>query len=232
MYVKDHMTKNPVTVTPETSVSKALELMSKGKFHRLPVVDNSGRLQGLITEGVVTEQSGKNNTSLSIYELNYLLSRTKVKDIMITDVVTITEDPFVEEAAEKMLENGISVLPVVDAENKVIGIITEKDIFATFVDLLGLKKQGTKFVIRMEDKPGLLAKAARLLADNDANVEALGVYHNTDNERPAEFFVKATGEIAVEKMTKILKENGLDVVNVVQTTTEGKHVYFNPGTIA
>ncbi len=226
MYVKDHMTKNPVTVTPDTSVSKVLEIMQKGHFHRVPVVDENGVLKGLITEGVVTEASGQNTTSLSIFELNYLLSRTTVKEIMIKDVKTITEDEFVEMAAEEMLEAGINVLPVVDDSNKVIGIITEKDIFKTFVDLLGLKHQGTKFVIKMENKPGLLAKVASLLAENDANVEATGVYQN--DERGTEFFVKATGAIEVEAMTKILKENGMDVVAVIQTTTEGNTVHYDP----
>ena len=230
MYVKDHMTKNPVTVTPDTSVSKVLELMQKGHFHRVPVVDENGVLQGLITEGVVTEASGQNTTSLSIFELNYLLSRTSVKEIMIKDVKTVTEDQFVEQAAQLMLDASINVLPVVDDKNKVIGIITEKDIFKTFVDLLGLKQQGTKFVIKMENKPGLLAKAASLLAENDANVEALGVYQN--EERGAEFFVKATGTIEVEAMTKILKENGLNVVVVVQTTKDGNVVFYDPEKIA
>lgn len=230
MYVKDHMTKNPVTVTPDTSVSKVLELMQKGHFHRVPVVDENGVLTGLITEGVVTEASGQNTTSLSIFELNYLLSRTTVKEIMIKDVKTITEGEFVEVAAEVMLEAGINVLPVVDDSNKVIGIITEKDIFKTFVDLLGLKHQGTKFVIKMENKPGLLAKVSSLLAQNDANVEATGVYQN--EERGAEFFVKATGTIEVEAMTKILKDNGMDVVAVVQTTDDGKTVHYEPEKIA
>ena len=230
MYVKDHMTKNPVTVTPDTSVSKVLELMQKGHFHRVPVVDENGVLQGLITEGVVTEASGQNTTSLSIFELNYLLSRTSVKEIMIKDVKTVTENQFVEQAAQLMLDARINVLPVVDDENKVIGIITEKDIFKTFVDLLGLKQQGTKFVIKMENKPGLLAKAASLLAENDANVEALGVYQN--EERGAEFFVKATGTIEVEAMTKILKENGLNVTVVVQTTKDGNVVFYDPEKIA
>lgn len=230
MYVKDHMTKNPVTVTPDTSVSKVLELMQKGHFHRVPVVDQNGVLKGLITEGVVTEASGQNTTSLSIFELNYLLSRTSVEEIMIKDVKTITEDQFVEQAAQVMLDGSINVLPVVDEANKVIGIITEKDIFKTFVDLLGLQHQGTKFVIKMENKPGLLAKAAALFAENDANVEALGVYQN--DERGAEFFVKATGTIEVEAMTKILKDNGLNVSVIVQTTTDGKTLYYDPEKIA
>ena len=219
------MTKNPVTISPDTSISKALELMQQGKFHRLPVVDKDNKLVGLITEGVVTESTGSNRTALSIYELNYLLSRTNVSEIMIRDVVTITKDVFVEEAAEKMLDHNINVLPVVDEEKRVLGIITEKDIFATFVELLGLKHQGTKFVINMQDTPGKGAQALKLLADNNANVEALGVYHT---ERGTECFIKATGEISVEDMTKILKDAGLDVVNIIQTTDEGRKVSYDP----
>lgn len=229
MYVKDHMTVNPVTISPDEPVSKALELMQKGDFHRLPVTDANGNLVGLITEGVVTATSGQSTTSLSIYELNYLLSRTTVKEIMITDVMTIGKDAFVEEAAEKMLDHEINVLPVVDKDNKVIGIITDKDIFQTFVDLLGLRHQGTKFVIKMEDKPGLLAQAMSLLAKQNANVVSAGVYQS---ERGTEVFIKATGEIAVEEMTDIFRKNNFCVVNVVQTTNDGKTVYYDPEKIA
>jgi acetoin utilization protein AcuB len=229
MYVKDHMTVNPVTISPDEPVSKALELMQKGDFHRLPVTDANGKLVGLITEGVVTATSGQSTTSLSIYELNYLLSRTTVKEIMITDVMTIGKDAFVEEAAEKMLDHEINVLPVVDKDNKVIGIITDKDIFQTFVDLLGLRHQGTKFVIKMEDKPGLLAQAMSLLAKQNANVVSAGVYQS---ERGTEVFIKATGEIAVEEMTDIFRKNNFCVVNVVQTTNDGKTVYYDPEKIA
>ena len=115
MYVKDHMTKEPVTITKDTKISKAVDIMSKGHFHRLPIVDESGRLIGLVTGGLVTEKSGANATSLSIYELNYLLSKTKVEDIMLTDVKTINQDAFIEEAAQKMLDEpsmGLSPLLV------------------------------------------------------------------------------------------------------------------------
>ena len=144
MYVKDHMTKDLKTITADTSVLKALEIMGKNHFHRLPFVDENGKLIGLVTEGLVTETSGKNSTSLSIYELNYLLSRTKASDIMIRDVKTIAPDVFLEEAAAVMLENNINVLPVVVDDNKVVGIITEKDMFQAFTELMGYKHQGTK----------------------------------------------------------------------------------------
>ena len=223
MYVKDHMTVNPVTITAYTPLSKALEIMGKNHFHRLPVVDENQKLIGLITEGLVNDTSGKNATSLSIYELNYLLSRTQAKDIMIRDVHTISPMVFLEEAAEVMLENTVNVLPVVDEENHVVGIITEKDIFLTFVDLMGLKRQGTRFVMLIDDKPGVFAQVTKLFAQENANVENIAVYHT---DRGSEVVVKATGEVAVDKMTKILQDAGFNITNVVQTTTDGKTVVW------
>lgn len=223
MYVKDHMTKNPHTVTADTPVSKALEIMGINHFHRLPVTDQDGKLIGLVTEGLVSETSGKNTTSLSIYELNYLLSRTKVKDIMIRNVRTISPDVFLEEAASAMLENEISVLPVVDRDNKVTGIITEKDIFQAFVELMGYRTQGTRFVILCEDKPGVFAKATELFAREDANLESIAVYHT---DRGVEVVVKATGIVPVDTMTNILTENGFNVTNVVQTKQDGERIIW------
>ena len=217
MYVKDHMTLDPITIDPDVTLLKALEIMGKNHFHRLPVVKD-GRLVGLITEGLVNENSGKENTSLSIYELNYLLSRTYAKDIMITDVRTVSPDAWIEDAAEIMLQNEINVLPVVDGDKKVVGIITEKDLFKAFLKLTGYRKQGTRFVIKVEDKPGEFAKICKLFADNDANLENIGVYHS--KARGVETVVRATGEVSVEKMTEVLKDAGFEVVNVWQTKAE------------
>ena len=219
MYVKDHMTKDPVTITKDTKISKAVDIMSKGHFHRLPIVNEDGKLIGLVTGGLVTKKSGANATSLSIYELNYLLSKTKVEDIMLTDVKTIGENAFIEEAAQKMLDESISVLPVIDEDGRVIGIITEKDIFQAFTDLLGYKHQGTRFVFQGDDRPGFFAGIAKLLADNEANMEALAVYHT--KSRGTEVVVKATGEISVESMVKILVDAGYKLNNVTQTTKFG-----------
>ncbi|MDO4408887.1 MAG: CBS domain-containing protein [Eubacteriales bacterium] len=219
MYVKDHMTKEPVTITEDVKISKAVDIMSKGHFHRLPIVDEDGRLIGLITGGLVTEKSGANATSLSIYELNYLLSKTTVRDIMLTDIKTIGPEAFIEEAAQKMLDEGISVLPVVDEDNHVVGIITEKDIFQAFTDLLGYKHQGTRFVFQCDDRPGFFAGIAQLLAENEANMEAMAVYHT--KSRGTEAVVKATGEISVKSMVDILVNAGYKLNNVTQTTKFG-----------
>ena len=222
MYVKDHMTKNPFTVTQDTVISKAVEIMGKNNFHRLPVVDNEGRLVGLVTQGIVEESSGAQTTSLSIFELNYLLSKRKVSDIMIRDVHTTTEDVFLEEAAKIMIDNDISVLPVVDQDRKVIGIITEKDMFQAFVDLLGYGVVGTRFVIRCVDQPGYFQGIIKLFADNFANVESLAVFRT--KERGTEAVVKASGAIPVEKMRDILLREGYTITEIVQTTIDGKRI--------
>ena len=224
MYVKDHMTKNPFTVSEDTFISKAIDIMKKNNFHRLPVVDKKSRLIGLITEGLIEEGSGSKMTSLSIYELNYLLSRTKVSDIMIKDVKTILPDVLVEEAAQKMLDEGVSVLPVIDAAGDLVGIITEKDIFKALIDLMGYNKQGTRFIVSCEDHPGVAAGLAKLFSDNDANMIALAVYHSKD--RGTELVVKATGEISVESMSKIIIDAGYNLTDVVQTTMEGDVTHY------
>ena len=224
MYVKDHMTANPVTVWADTVISKAVELMRKNQFHRLPVTDGSGKLVGLITGGLVEEESGKKNTSLSIFELNYLLSRTTVSDIMIRDVKTVSGDVFIEEAAQLMIDNEIAVLPVVDGDMHVTGIITEKDIFQAFNDVLGHGHRGTRFIFECEDHPGFLVNVAKCFADNDANLESVAIYHS--QERGTELVVKATGEISVENMEKVLADAGYHVTGVAQTLEDGSVKHF------
>ncbi|MBO6149469.1 MAG: CBS domain-containing protein [Lachnospiraceae bacterium] len=219
MYVRDHMTAKPYTVNSDTVISKAMEIMAKNHFHRLPVVDGAGKLIGLVTGGVIEEGSGAKSTSLSIFELNYLLSKTKVSDLMLTDVKTASADEFVEEAAQRMIDNGIAALPVVDADNVVIGIITEKDIFQAFSELLGHKSLGTRFIISCEDKPGFVVGVAKCFADNDCNIETMAVYHS--KERGTELVVKATGEISAPDMAKIMTGKGYDLKGVAQTLKDG-----------
>lgn len=217
MYVKDYMTADPITIDPDVTLSKALEIMGKNHFHRLPVV-RDGVLVGLVTEGLVNDHSGKNSTSLSIYELNYLLARTYASDIMITDVRTVSPDAWIEEAAEIMLHNSVNVLPVVDHEKHVVGIITEKDLFKAFLHLTGYRHRGTRFVVKLPDRPGEFQKVCALFEQEDANLENIGVYHS--KERGVEVVIRATGEVSVEKMTEVLKNAGIEVVNVWQTKPE------------
>lgn len=129
--VKDWMTSDPIIIDPRTTLPEAARLMKECSIRRLPVVEN-GRLVGIVTLGDIREASPSNATSLSIYELNYLLSRLTIGEVMTREPISITSDTSIEAAARLMLERKIGGLPVVDA-GKVVGIITESDIFRLLV---------------------------------------------------------------------------------------------------
>ena len=128
MFVADRMTKNPVTISPETSVSHAHELMRNKKFRRLPVVEGE-KLVGWVTERDLREVSPSSATTLSVYEMNYLLSKLKIADVMQKDLVTVPVDAAVEEAALLMYRHKIGGMPVLDGNQHLVGIITETDFF-------------------------------------------------------------------------------------------------------
>ncbi len=130
-YVKDWMTADPVTIDAHTTLPEANRLMKECNIRRLPVVDQ-GKLVGIVTLSDIREASPSNATALSIYELNYLLARLTVGEIMTRDPITIAPDTSIEAAARLMLDHKIGSLPVVQ-ETRVVGIITESDIFRMLV---------------------------------------------------------------------------------------------------
>ena len=130
--VQEWMTPDPITITTDTTLPKAHRLMMRNSIRRLPVV-NHGRIIGIVTLGDVRGAEPSSATSLSIWEINYLISRLKIEEIMTPRPVTISAQATVAEAAEAMLEHKVSGLPVVDEAGKVAGIITESDIFRMVV---------------------------------------------------------------------------------------------------
>jgi acetoin utilization protein AcuB len=130
--VKDWMTRNVVTITPDTTLPEAHRLMIEKRIRRLPVLEND-RLVGVVTLGDVRGAEPSGATSLSIWELNYLLSKLKIEEIMTRNLVKISPNATIGQAAEMMLEHRVSGLPVVDEKRKLVGIITESDIFRLVV---------------------------------------------------------------------------------------------------
>ena len=131
--VKEWMTQNVITITPDTKLAEAHQLMTKEQIRRLPVVKGNGRLVGIVTRGDVRGAEPSQATSLSIWELNYLLSKLKIKEIMTQNPVTISSNATIGKAARTMLENRVSGLPVLDRNDMLVGIITESDIFRMVV---------------------------------------------------------------------------------------------------
>jgi acetoin utilization protein AcuB len=158
MLVRDWMSPNPHVVPPATPVLEAMQLLRDGGYRRLPVV-RDGKLVGIVTDRDLKEATPSKATTLSVYELNYLLSKLTIKDVMRAPVVTIGPDDPIEEAALAMESHRVSGLPVVE-RGAVVGILTITDLLRAFVDFLGLREGGRRVSVEMPDTPGALARAA------------------------------------------------------------------------
>ncbi len=172
MLVKDWMSKDPVTINDDTTMMKAIHLMKQNRFRRLPVL-HEGRLAGIVSDRDLKEASPSKATTLDVHELYYLLAELHVKDIMTRDPVTVTPEDTVERAAQLMLENTISGLPVVDDQGKVVGILTQSDVFRAFMHITGILQGGVQFALRLEDRPGLIKEVVDLLRGRGARFISL-----------------------------------------------------------
>jgi len=146
MRIRDMMTKNPFTVEPEALMLDAQRIMKENNIRRLLVVDK-GKLVGILTKHDILEASPSPATSLSVYELNYLLAKMKVKDIMRKNPVTLTPDTPFEEALRIGQEKKVGAFPVVDEKGKLVGITTESDIVRILTRVLGLREEGSRITI-------------------------------------------------------------------------------------
>ena len=179
MYVRNRMTKNPICIGVNNKISEVVDIMNDKKLHRIPVV-NGKKLVGLVTEGMISKNGATKATSLSIYELNYLLSKTTVDAIMIRNVITVHENAFLEDAALLMYKHDIGCLPVVNDDNDVVGILTSNDVLSSFLDILGYREKGSRVCIEVKDELGTIGNLSEIFVRNDCNITHLGVYsqHN------------------------------------------------------
>ena len=170
MQVKDLMTKVVKVVTTEQSLLEIRELMLNNNLRRIPVVDGDGHLKGIVTDGDVSRATPSDASTLDRYEANYILGKLKAKDLMTKAVITVKAEDGVETAAYLMYKFKIGALPVVDATNKVVGIISDTDVFKAFVDLLGYAKTSTKITVDTQDKVGVLAELAEIFKNRGVNI--------------------------------------------------------------
>jgi acetoin utilization protein AcuB len=181
MLVGERMSHPVITIYPEMPMSDALNLMKKEHIRRLPVVDKKGSLVGMVSENDLLHASPSDATSLSIWELTYLISKVQIKSIMAKDVITVAEDTPLEEAARIMADNKIGGVPVV-RDSKVVGIITETDLFKIFLELLGAREQGVRVAALMPNTPGELGRLAKSIFDHGGNIIALGTFLGETSE--------------------------------------------------
>ncbi|MFZ2087088.1 MAG: CBS and ACT domain-containing protein [Desulfobaccales bacterium] len=189
MLVKDWMSKDPITITDDTSMMKAIHLMKQNRFRRLPVL-SEGRLVGIVSDRDLKEASPSKATTLDVHELYYLLAELQVKDIMTRDPVTVSPEDTVERAAQVMLENTISGLPVVDEAGKVVGILTQSDVFRAFMHITGILQGGVQFALRLEDRPGLIKEVVDLLRERGARFVSLLTSYTSSKEGYRDIYLR------------------------------------------
>lgn len=179
MLVGRRMTPNPKTVTPETSLAEASNRMKSEKVRRYPVVTPQGRLVGIVSKDDLLHASPSGISSLSIWEMTYLLSKVKVQDVMTRKVITVAEDTPLEEAARIMLENKIGGLPVMRGE-ALVGIITESDIFRAFTEVLGGTEPGVRVTVLAPNVKGSLAKISSAIFEQGGWIAAFNIFRGED----------------------------------------------------
>lgn len=216
MAVKDFMTRKVVYISPDTTIAHAADIMRDQKLHRLPVIEND-KLVGLVTEGTIAEASPSKATSLSIYEMNYLLNKTKVRDVMIHDVVTISQYASLEDATYLMLKNKIGILPVVDNE-QVYGIITDRDIFKAFLEVSGYGEKGVRMRFVTEDEVGVLSHIIALLVEENLNISNTVNIPRKDGKVVIE--VQIDGDVDLVSLKAKFEAHNIKVEDITRTSAK------------
>ncbi|RPI32882.1 MAG: CBS domain-containing protein, partial [Chloroflexota bacterium] len=178
MLVGERMSYPVISVPPEMPINEALTIMRREHIRRTPVVKN-GKLVGIVADKDVLNASPSPATSLSIWEMNYLLSKIQVKDVMTKNPLTVSEQTPIEEAARIMADNKIGGLPVTRGD-EVVGIITETDLFKIFLELMGARESGVRCTVTVANKPGQLAKLTQAIASQGGDFIAFGQFMGND----------------------------------------------------
>jgi len=213
MLVRDRMSPDPVTITTDTSLKEALDLVRSKPFRHLPVLDESGELVGIVTEKSLVYASPTPTTTLSVFEVDYILSRTKVGQIIQGQVVTVEPDLPIEEAARVMIDHQIGCLPVVE-NGKLVGIISDTDIFRVFVEGMGGGYPSLRVTVVVPEEVGSLARVTSRVAALGGNIHSLGIFWG---DRPEDRVVAFRLEgVDRETAVQALESDGIQVVHVWQ----------------
>ncbi len=174
MLVRDRMSRMPITTNPSATVPDALQVMRGSKVRQLPVVNEKGDLVGIVALDDLLRVSPSPATSLSVWELDYLLEKITVEKVMTRDVITVTEDTAIEEAGRIMADNRVSGLPVMRG-SELVGIIGESHLFHVLLELFGARDPGIRITARVHREQGGLAKLSGAVAAKGATFVAFGI---------------------------------------------------------
>ncbi|MCL2272837.1 MAG: CBS domain-containing protein [Treponema sp.] len=212
MIVSRIMTRNPVFIHSDISLSEARTLMDTVNVGHLPVLKKNNELAGLITKVDLVKAGPSPATSLDMYEISYLLSKIKVDKVMVKEVVTVQENETIEEAARIMADRGIGCLPVMNGQF-LVGIITDTDIFHFFINAFGARHQGIRITINFREKVGQIAAFAGAVADKGGNIIAF-VTSEGDDASHRRATLKITGISRADVQTIAKSLDGSEVEDI------------------
>lgn len=170
MLIRNWMTREVITVTPETSMLKASKLMKEHDIRRLPVVDTENHVVGIVSDRDIKDASPSKATTLDMHELYYLLSELKIKSIMTPNPTTVSPTDTVECVAILMEEHGYGGVPVVDNDGKLVGIISDHDVFKVLISITGVRQGGVQLAFNVEDKTGSMRPILDALRVHQASI--------------------------------------------------------------
>ncbi len=211
MLVANRMTHNPITITADVSIVEAMERMKREKVRRFPVVDKDRKMIGIVTYQDLLHASPSTATSLSMWEISYLLAQVKVGEIMTRKVITTTEDTPLEEAARLMVDNQIGSLPVV-RNDLVVGIITESDIFRVFLEIFGAREKGIRVTLLAPYVRGSMAEITSTVTKAGGLILAFDTFLGDD---PSNWgATMRVSEVTKEKLLEVLKPLVVEITDI------------------
>lgn len=210
MYIGWHMKTSLITVSPETPVFKAREMMDEHRISHLPVTDGRARLLGIVTDRNLKEAWASPATTLSVHELTYVLQKLTVSNIMVKKIITATPDMTIERGARIMHDHKIGALPVLQ-DDKLVGIITITDLMEVLLVALGLSDDSRRLSVLVKNRMGVLAEVGKAMADAHINIRSVIVFPLRGQEDVWQLMLRFK-ENAFPKASQILEEMGYKVI--------------------
>jgi acetoin utilization protein AcuB len=195
MLVIERMTAQPVTITTETTVGQALEIIESRHLRHLPVMDERDSLVGIVSEKDLLRANCDD----------------PIVGVMTRDVITVTEYTALEEAARIMADHKISSLPIV-RNGKLVGIITETDLFKIFLELLAAREKGVRLTMLIPEEKGMLASVTTEIANMGGNILALSTFMGEDPTN--RMLTVKVSDVSGDKLVAIMEALGMEIVDV------------------
>ena len=211
MLVGNRMTHNPIIISPDVSIAEAMERMKREKVRRFPVVDKDRKMIGIITYQDLLHASPSTATSLSMWEISYLLAQVKVGEVMTRNVITTTEDTPLEEAARLMVDNQIGSLPVM-RNGLIVGIITESNIFRVFLEIFGAREKGIRVSLLAPYVRGSMAEITSEVTRAGGLILAFDTFLGED---PSNWGATLkVSEVSKERLEEVLKPLVVEITDI------------------